>query len=109
MADLMVGHPETGRQFWVDVKGKAGRGGGWFMSPKSELPGLFYIFVTVGGNRSLDEFYILSQQRANELLFDYRAAHPDWNLKGEGFNRQMVEPFAGHWADLPDYDLLQSN
>ena len=28
MADLMVGNPKNGDQFWVDVKGWRGRGGG---------------------------------------------------------------------------------
>jgi hypothetical protein len=39
IADLMVGRPESGKQFWVDVKGMFGRSGGWFMHPKELLLG----------------------------------------------------------------------
>jgi hypothetical protein len=52
MADLMVGYQAGEAPFWIDVKGMAGRSGGWFMSPKPELPRLFYILVSVGEDRS---------------------------------------------------------
>jgi hypothetical protein len=51
IADLMVGRPESGKQFWVDVKGMFGHSGGWFMHPKELLPELFYILVSVSISR----------------------------------------------------------
>jgi hypothetical protein len=101
MADLMAGHPESGKQFWVDVKGMFGRSGGWFMHPKPLLSELFYILVSIGIERSSDKFFILSQQEANGMLQDYRAAHPDWNFGGEGFSWKMAAQFEDRWQILP--------
>ena len=103
IADLMVGRPESGKQFWVDVKGMFGRSGGWFMHPKELLLGfeLFYILVSVGNERSSDKFFIMSQQEANGILYDYRAAHPNWNFSGEGFSWKLVAQFEDRWQILP--------
>src|SRR6266851_3517770 len=93
MADLMVGHPESGKQFWVDVKGIAGRNGGWSARQKKILGGLFYILVSVGKDRGYDKFFILSQDETNKLIGDWRAAHPHGSTRGEGISFRKAAPF----------------
>jgi hypothetical protein len=66
-ADLMVGHPKTGVQFWVDVKGSAPKSS-WMVKRKSSFPNLFYILVFVSSERNHDEFFILTQAETNNLI-----------------------------------------
>jgi hypothetical protein len=59
LADMMVGSQQTGRTFWVYVKGSIGRNG-WYAKKKASLPGLFYILVVVGDTRGkmLSSFFL---------------------------------------------------
>src|ERR1035437_5877994 len=74
VADLMVGHP-NGKQFWVDVKGIVGRNSWWGL-PKPERLHLFYILVSLGGQRREDRFFILNQTEWNGLIARYQMDHP---------------------------------
>jgi hypothetical protein len=103
MADLMVGDPASGKQFWVDVKGMAGRGSsGWFAREKATLDGLFYILVSVGDDRAADKFFILSQESMNSLIREYRAAHQRSNSSGDGITWAQAQPHESQWDVLRD-------
>ena len=67
LADLVVGHQPSGIQFWVDVKGNSAQRG-WFCREKPALSRLYYIFVGVGVHRDGDRFFILTQNKTNELI-----------------------------------------
>jgi hypothetical protein len=71
-ADLMVGVPGSGLQFWVDVKGLSSNNA-WLITPKPSHLNLFYVLVRVGENRTDDRFFILSQPEMNQLLDRARA------------------------------------
>src|SRR5689334_12260291 len=60
VADLMVGNPVNGDQFWVDVKGLQSRTA-WWGKPKPKRPNLYYALVIVGADRNNDMFFILTQ------------------------------------------------
>jgi hypothetical protein len=107
MADLMVGNPISGTVFWVDVKGIAGRIGGWSAREKSPLRGLFYILVSVDNDdRASDKFFVLSQDELNKLVADWRAAHPNGSERGEGISWKVAQPYENQWHILPEYRLL---
>src|SRR5690349_15733793 len=50
VADLMVSHPKTGDQFWVDVKGQW-TPNAWWGDSKPLRPKLFYILTLVAPSR----------------------------------------------------------
>lgn len=97
-ADLMVGVPETGLQFWVDVKGLSSNNA-WLIKQKPEHLNLFYILVRVGDVRGQDRFFILDQPQLNSLLQQSRLAHPNDPTSGFGWNYPM--PFEDKWDILP--------
>jgi hypothetical protein len=101
-ADLMVGVPQTGLQFWVDVKGLASNNA-WLIKPKPEHLNLFYILVRVAENRKDDRFFILSQSEMNQLLDKARAEREARNStdKTEGFRFTYPQDYESHWASLP--------
>lgn len=105
VADLMVGYPRTGGQFWVDVKGGRNRNE-WGAKHKQTRENLFYILVSVGSDRKQDRFFALDQTEYNGLIERYDRSHPKARRKGIGFRFQDAEPFEGNWNKLPDWDAL---
>jgi hypothetical protein len=97
----MVGHPATGKLFWVDVKGMAGRSGGWFVREKKALNDLFYILVSVGKDRVSDTFFVLSQDEANSLVQKHIVTHPSGSAMGVGISWLTAQPFKDRWDALP--------
>ena len=85
-ADLMVGVPDNGLQFWVDVKGLSSNNA-WLIKQKPDHMNLFYILVRVGDDRARDRFFILDQAQVNALLEQSRLAHPN-------------DPTSGFWLEL---------
>jgi hypothetical protein len=102
VADLMVGH-SNGKQFWVDVKGIAGRNSWWGL-PKAERLNLFYILVSVGGHRREDRFFILNQTEWNGLITQYQMDHPTQKKKG-GFGWVAPHVFEDQWSKLPGWQV----
>jgi hypothetical protein len=102
MADLMVGNPETGDQFWVDVKGLSAPNS-FPIGSKADHKNLFYILVLVGGDRSKDEFFVLSQAEVKAEIRKYNDAHPNAkptpSLDGVGY--RTARPFKDRWNILP--------
>lgn len=97
-ADLMVGVPASGEQFWVDVKGLSSNNA-WLIKEKPNHLNLFYILVRVGDDRGGDRFFVLSQRQVNALLEKSRLAHP--NDPTSGFGWSYPAPFEGKWGILP--------
>jgi hypothetical protein len=100
VADLMVGHSQTGIQFWVDVKAQRPETS-WWGKPKEQRLNLFYVLVRVGPTRADDRFFILSQQEFNDLVKAYCDAHPNNGLNGFGWKDAL--PFEGSWTRLPSW------
>jgi len=103
VADLMVGHPLTGEQFWVDVKGMWDPNA-WWGTPKAVRPNLFYILVLVGVDRNADRFFVLNQSEFNTLIEQYRQAHPAAKPVG-GFNWGDPHAFENRWEKLPSWNV----
>lgn len=99
VADMMVGHPATGDQFWVDVKGLRSKNS-WWGRKKEQRSNLFYVLVLVGLHRNQDRFFVLSQREFNTLADEYKAAHPS-SLGGFGWNEPLQ--FEGQWGKLPSW------
>lgn len=105
IADLMVGTPD-GEQFWIDVKGLSVKSD-WLVNPKASHKNLFYILVYLsplaepGTERLPDQFYILSQQEANDLEQAYRDARPGNKTTMKGFRFASAEPHRDRWDKLP--------
>jgi hypothetical protein len=97
-ADLMVGVPESGLQFWVDVKGLSSNNA-WLVKQKPDHLNLFYSLVRVGDDRGSDRFFILDQAQLNPLLERSRLAHP--NDPTSGFGWSYPAPFEDRWDTLP--------
>jgi len=76
MADLMVGNPDTGQQFWVDVKGLSAPNS-FPIGNKKDLENLFYILVLVGKDRSQDQFFVMTQTDVKAEIKKYNDAHPN--------------------------------
>ena len=104
MADLMVGHLESGDQFWVDVKGLSATGA-WLLGEKADLPNLFYILVRVAEKRENDRFFILTQMEAKHLIGEYWTAHPNQTPTAAlaGFNWGAVLDHENRWDKLPGF------
>jgi hypothetical protein len=101
VADLMVGIPHSGQQFWIDVKGQSGRNG-WIVKPKKHRPDLYYILVFAGERRADDRFFILSQSEATSLSEKHKLDHPNARKGlGGGFSWKASEKFDGKWGTLP--------
>jgi len=96
VADLMVGHPVSGEQFWVDVKGLA-KPTAWLGRSKPPRQNLFYILVLVGTQRSKDRFFVLSQAEWDRLIQQYREKHPSQKPIG-GFNWLDPQKFENEWS-----------
>jgi hypothetical protein len=113
-ADLMVGIPNGGTQFWVDVKGLSSNNA-WLITPKPQHENLFYILVRVGirsgENRKNDRFFILSQKEMNQLLDEARAEREARNStdKTEGFGFRHPRDYEDRWGSLPQRGLLNSD
>jgi len=107
-ADLMVGLPALGDQFWVDVKGLSSNNA-WLIKPKAPLRNLFYILVRVGKDRTEDRFFVLSQKSTNKLLDTERAARAARGStdRTEGFNFTSPAAFEDNWKCLPHKGLPQ--
>jgi hypothetical protein len=97
-ADLMVGVPESGLQFWIDVKGLSSNNA-WLIKRKPDHLNLFYILVRVGEVRDKDRFFILSQPDINSLIEKYRRAHPNDPTSGFAWNYPLK--FENKWGNLP--------
>lgn len=102
VADLMVGHPGTGEQFWVDVKGMWGANA-WWGTSKAMRPNLFYLLVLVASQRNGDRFFILDQAEFNGLIERYRQEHPSAKPVG-GFNWSDPLRFENQWEKLPSWN-----
>jgi hypothetical protein len=108
VADLMVGTPE-GKQFWVDVKGLASRTD-WLVKPKAPHASLFYILVALsplvepGSSREPDQFYVLTQDEANQLEREYREARPGRKTTMPGFKFNAPRDHRDRWDKLPADD-----
>jgi hypothetical protein len=94
VADLMAGSPKTGKQFWIDVKGRAEKTA-WFVSEKEKRENLFYAFVSVGADEAKDRFFIVSQEQTNQLLRERREAHP------KSFGLKLSVLHENRWDILP--------
>ena len=101
VADLMVGNPVTGEQFWVDVKGLQSRNA-WFGKRKGARPNLYYALVFVGSDRSKDMFFVLTQAEFNDLVQKYDRDHPG-QIKQGGFAWGAPLGFENKWAKLPGW------
>ena len=101
VADLMVGHPGTGVQFWVDVKGQWDSNA-WWGSAKAARPNLFYILALVAPQRKEDRFFVLDQAEFNGLVELYRNSHPSAKPVG-GFNWTDPHRFENQWDKLPSW------
>jgi hypothetical protein len=101
VADLMVGHPNTGAQFWVDVKGQW-TSNAWWGDSKAQRPNLFYILTLVDSSRNADRFFILTQAEFDRLVTAYRTAHPQAKPLG-GFNWIDPHKYENQWSKLPDW------
>jgi hypothetical protein len=101
VADLMVGHPKSGAQFWVDVKGLS-KPNAWMGLLKLRRANLFYILVLVGRERAKDRFFILSQSEWDGLIEEYRNDHPSQKPVG-GFNWTGPHKFENQWSKLPGW------
>src|SRR6267143_818765 len=95
IADLMVGDPTTGEQFWIDVKGVWGKSA-WWGKPKSPRKDLFYICVSVGKNRMEDRFFIMTQLEFNALVDEYHSTHLD--QEPNGFKASAPFQFGNAWS-----------
>lgn len=102
-ADLMVGHPNTGEQFWVDVKGLR-KSNAWTGKAKGERANLFYILVLVGKTRTGDRFFVLSQADFNGLVEQYQRDHPTAKPIG-GFDWTDPHEFEDKWDKLPSWNV----
>lgn len=108
IADLMVGTP-SGAQFWVDVKGLSVKSD-WLVKPKAPHKNLFYVLVYLsqlaeaGSERRPDQFYVLTQDEANELERAYREARPNNKTTMAGFRFGSAEPHRDRWDKLPATD-----
>ena len=102
VADLMVGHPKTGDQFWIDVKGLRAKNA-WWGTAKPERPNLYYVLVFVGPDRAADRFFVLTQNEFNELIKQYGVDHPKQTPVG-GFNWTDPFRFESQWAKLPNWN-----
>ena len=98
-ADLMVGVPQTGLQFWVDVKGSSSNNA-WLIKPKPDHLNLFYILIRVGESRKDDRFFVLSQPQMNRLLARARAERKATDTT-EGFRFSYPQEYEGRWYTLP--------
>ena len=95
----MVGVPQTGLQFWIDVKGLSSDNV-WLIRRKKDHLNLFYILVRLGDVRANDHFFILCQAQVNALLEKYRLAHPTDPLSG--FSWSYPLPYEDKWSILPE-------
>jgi hypothetical protein len=102
VADLMVGHPLTGDQFWVDVKGQWTKSS-WWGNAKKPRRNLFYILVLVGKDRSADRFFVLTQSEFNGLIANYKKTHPKQRPVG-GFNWKDPQGHEAAWIKLPSWN-----
>jgi hypothetical protein len=102
VADLMVGHPRSGAQFWVDVKGLS-KPNAWLGLPKLSRANLFYILALVARERGKDRFFILTQYEWDGLIKEYRDEHPSQKPIG-GFNWTAPKKFENKWSKLPEWD-----
>lgn len=106
IADLMVGSPVSGQQFWIDVKGLTSKTA-WLVTPKTQRKGLFYVLVYLsplnesGKKVGTDRFFVLTQEETNALLDDYRKAHPGDKGKMLGFGFNDPRQFESAWSKLP--------
>jgi len=101
----MVGTRE-GKQFWIDVKGLSVKSD-WLVRPKAPHKNLFYVLVFLsplaetGKDRHPDQFYVLTQDEANDLEQDYRTAHPNSKTTMPGFQFPAAKPHMDRWDKLP--------
>ena len=95
----MVGVPQTGLQFWVDVKGLSSNNA-WLIKPKPDHLNLFYILIRVGESRKDDRFFVLSQPQMNRLLARARAERKATDTT-EGFRFSYPQEYEGRWNTLP--------
>jgi hypothetical protein len=106
IADLMVG-TQGGQQFWVDVKGRAGKSD-WLITPKPAHHNLFYILVYLsplansGEGREADQFFVLTQAEANRLEEEFRTDRPGRKTTIPGFRFGAAVPHRDRWDKLPD-------
>jgi hypothetical protein len=116
IADLMVGTPSG--QFWVDVKGLSAKGA-WLVKPKRYRENLFYILVLLsplaepGQPRQPDEFFVLTQDQANDAVKAYYRDHsnqkPGKPGDRPGFVYSNAVDFKDRWDTLPPaiHDLFK--
>jgi hypothetical protein len=93
----MVG-TQTGRQFWVDVKGLS-TNNAWLITPKQFRLNLYYILVRVGDTKDQDRFFILPQSETHKLLEKSKLEHPTDPTSGFAF--RYPESFENKWEILP--------
>ena len=101
VADLMVGHPKTGDQFWVDVKGQW-TANAWWGHSKPPRPKLLYVLTLVAPSRNADRFFILTQAEFDGWVTAYRNAHPQAKPVG-GFNWTDPHLYENQWSKLPSW------
>jgi hypothetical protein len=102
VADLTVGSPHSEKLFWVDVKGLSTKAA-WIVQPKSPRDQLFYVLVHLAPpNRPReDEFFVLTQDEANDLVKKYSESHPGDKGKMFGFAFTDPEKYREAWQKLP--------
>jgi hypothetical protein len=101
VSDLMVGHPKSGLQFWVSVRG-LGALNAWWGTPDPQRLNLFYILVLVGATRTKDRFFILSQAEFDAEVQAYRLAHQSAKPVG-GFNWTAPHKYENQWNKLASW------
>ena len=101
LADLMVGHLETGKQCWVDVKGLSEKNA-WNFGDKDDCPKLLYVLVLVGKTYRQDRFFILSQQEVKDEIDRFYKAYPKQKRNGTavGFKFDYAEQYEGKWDTI---------
>jgi hypothetical protein len=105
VADLMVGAPSD-RQFWIDVKGLAGRND-WLVRNKANRIDLYYVLVSLSKLaqhneiRRPDRFFVLTQAETNDLACQYQEMHSNNRNTIPGFGWHDPEQFEDAWEKLP--------
>ena len=99
LADMLVGSPEGGTPFWVDVKGSI-RKNGWFIKQKGLLDRLYYILVDISNKREDDSFFVMSQADLTRAVKNYSDSHTV-KVGLEKVRLAQVKCYKEKWEHLP--------
>jgi hypothetical protein len=101
LADLMVVSPEQKEMFLIDVKGLYSRNP-WLLKRKTARADLYYILAYVPPTPANNQFFILTQAQANQLVeAELKRLKRKEGYPVEGFVWKLALEFENAWNTLP--------